>query len=473
MNVFRSAIQLLFTIFILSVVSITPLANSENDAPIYAIDQEKEFDDYKGQEIINNKWIPNNSKWYAEKYERIILRGVRRTSDIFQVNDIMTTVFGPSWANIWLKNQNFLKCNPPQGAELSYALCYYSGPDVPTGQSNDNPSLPCTLSPSGKTANCKCYKLSTEEIPPNVPYFVDIHAILNKDIYEQTVKACGHSGANCAPTTSIEAPVCSSINVNQLIPGADMVSVYSPVKKLDYFPGSTSCRGLYAGCMTAPCYETGEKDAYGNKLVDCNCPIYVGRYEIGQGLSHGGDNQIQCHLPGRNIWSAAHNPRTNNPIDPQPPEGTCFPNTPPNTGCPLFTAGNDNVDPNSLMCEAVCDSYKQNSVVDRSQNGYTCDATLCTALGLGQDLPWMVNMGDRFRLIEKACSGIRDFNNLSLINQVETLAGCSCCASQICKCSEDNINTKTNREILRLNIEQRAVGIRPQCDINGTLCGAP
>ncbi|MFC6979391.1 hypothetical protein [Microbulbifer taiwanensis] len=319
------------------------------------------------EEAFGHGWFPDKNKWYAERYERIILRGVRRTSDIFQVNDVMTTLFGPAWANIWLEGENFLECSPPQGRDFSYALCYYSGPEDPTGQSADNPALPCTLSPSGKLANCKCYKLSTDQVPPKVPYFVDIHAILNKDIYLKTVEACGEDGSKCAPTTSIEAPVCSSINSNQLIPGADLVSVFSPVKKLDYFAGSTPCKSLYAGCMTAPCYDTGEKDANGKPLVDCSCPIFEGPFEIGQGADQGGGNQLQCELGGRNVWSAAHNPKSNNPITPQPPAGACFPDAPPDSGCPLYPAGSGSVDPNGAVCRTVCEAYSGDPAAGESR----------------------------------------------------------------------------------------------------------
>ncbi|MFC6631850.1 hypothetical protein [Microbulbifer taiwanensis] len=425
------------------------------------------------EEAFGHGWFPDKNKWYAERYERIILRGVRRTSDIFQVNDVMTTLFGPAWANIWLEGENFLECSPPQGRDFSYALCYYSGPEDPTGQSADNPALPCTLSPSGKLANCKCYKLSTDQVPPKVPYFVDIHAILNKDIYLKTVEACGEDGSKCAPTTSIEAPVCSSINSNQLIPGADLVSVFSPVKKLDYFAGSTPCKSLYAGCMTAPCYDTGEKDANGKPLVDCSCPIFEGPFEIGQGADQGGGNQLQCELGGRNVWSAAHNPKSNNPITPQPPAGACFPDAPPDSGCPLYPAGSGSVDPNGAVCRTVCEAYSGDPAAGGVQVGYTCDSALCTALGLGQDLPWSVTMAERFGIMGQACNGVQNLDGLELITQVEKLAGCSCCASQICGCSEANISAQTNSEIIRLNAEQRAVGINPQCDINGTLCGGP
>jgi hypothetical protein len=72
---------------------------------------------------------------------------------------------------------------------------------------------------------------------------------------------------------------------------------------------------------------------------------------------------------------------------------------------------------------------------------------------------------------EQACSGLNPVAcQLTTIAQVEELAGCSCCASQICGCQPD---VATNEEIFVLNEQQREMGITPQCDINGTLCGAP
>jgi hypothetical protein len=73
--------------------------------------------------------------------------------------------------------------------------------------------------------------------------------------------------------------------------------------------------------------------------------------------------------------------------------------------------------------------------------------------------------------MEQACSGIQDLDGLKLIGIVEALAGCSCCASQICGCAATDINAQTNNEIYNLNLDQNAIGIVPQCDINGTLCG--
>ena len=56
------------------------------------------------------------------------------------------------------------------------------------------------------------------------------------------------------------------------------------------------------------------------------------------------------------------------------------------------------------------------------------------------------------------------------ILELESEAGCSCCASQLCGCEP---SAATNDAIFDLNQAQRYFGITPQCDINGTLCGTP
>ena len=81
-----------------------------------------------------------NSSNYGKRYSNNILRGVK-ISDVYTFNDTETTRFGPAYANIWLEKSNFLACFPPTGRTISYALCYYSGPDQPTGNDPDNPSL--------------------------------------------------------------------------------------------------------------------------------------------------------------------------------------------------------------------------------------------------------------------------------------------------------------------------------------------
>ncbi len=53
--------------------------------------------------------------------------------------------------------------------------------------------------------------------------------------------------------------------------------------------------------------------------------------------------------------------------------------------------------------------------------------------------------------------------------KAEQAAQCSCCASQLCDCAP---NVETNLAVAGLDAAQRADGDTPQCDLNGTLCGA-
>jgi len=84
-------------------------------------------------------------KVYGKLYSRDILRGVT-IDDVYNFNDRRTTTLGPAYADIVNASTNFIKCSPPTGRKFTYALCYYSGPNAPTGTNSDNPSLPCTLS---------------------------------------------------------------------------------------------------------------------------------------------------------------------------------------------------------------------------------------------------------------------------------------------------------------------------------------
>jgi hypothetical protein len=74
----------------------------------------------------------------------------------FISNILMTTKFGPAWADIVVIPSNFLPC---KGGP--FALCYYSGPTPET----------CELTKDGKFANCKCFEI------PYGKYFDDINAI--------------------------------------------------------------------------------------------------------------------------------------------------------------------------------------------------------------------------------------------------------------------------------------------------------
>ncbi len=356
-----------------------------------------------------------------------------------------TTSFGPAYADILLTGSNFVPC---RGGP--YALCYYSGP------SSGPQDLSCVLTSNGKYANCQCY-----DIPYGV-YFVDINAILNHQVYQDTVAKCGPDGSGCGTINS--APVCQQVNSGTLIPGSTIYSTFS----FDCVPtnglGSTECgHAPYAGCMTAPCFATATEG-----IVQCSCPVYNGPYQVGQ-------NDQQCSLGSDLVWSAAYTPPSPTAMPtaalsqqdaassiaagliPNPP--TCLPDAPGAVGCPLYVPGMTMIPPGSgVDCAKVCDEYdscKQSG--SGVQAGYTCDATLCTDECNDRDL------------LKPACGGLSGCDITEVI-KAETAASCSCCASQLCGCNPD---ATTNAEIAVLNQQQRDRSIKPQCDINGTLCGTP
>ncbi len=360
----------------------------------------------------------------------------------FIPNPLFTTPFGPAKADIVLLPANFLPC---RGTQI--ALCYYSGP---------GPTTTCTLTTDGKFANCKCYV-----IPDGTPYFVDINAILDLEIYQETVKKCGDDGSGCRAINS--APVCDDINNNTLFSGTDVdvISTFSHALANDsgFAIDTTNCdRAVYAGCMTAPCIITTEVATVGEaeyQIAECACPTFDGPYQVGQDIPRA--PRCDINPPSANlVWSAAFSPLQSISTFPPP---SCIPDAAGPTGCPLLSAvpGDPNdpepfipEPPSNVRCAKVCDEYKKSEGV-----GFTCDATLCTATGR--------DVG----LVEEACSGLQD-SPISEIFKLEIEVGCSCCASQICGCEPNN---ETNDAIANVNQDQRDKGITPQCDINGTLCG--
>ena len=200
--------------------------------------------------------------------------------------------------------------------------------------------------------------------------------------------------------------------------------------------------------MTAPCKKTGNIDsATGLPLVQCACPIYDGPYQVGKDIS-----QQQCTLGGDSIWSAAYAPLEGRKIIPTTPN--CFPDVPGGSGCPLLSTSIPSPPPN-ISCSDVCGEYKKSNQAG-VEVGFTCDATLCTAEPRD------------FDLVQEACAGLEN-SSVQTILELETEVGYSCAASQICGCAPKK---KTNDEIFSLNQRQRDRSITPQCDLNGTLCGA-
>jgi len=358
----------------------------------------------------------------------------------FRLNTLPTTVVDgtptPAWADIVLRPENFLAC---KGAPI--ALCYYSGPAGVT---------PCEFVPGEPLAHCTCY-----EIPSGPSYFVDINAILNLEVYLDTVSTCGHDGSNCLFRGQHPVPVCDAINKNILIPGADLISTFSLFLEPEIPISQTTCTtpASYAGCMTAPCKRTGDTDpATGLPLVQCACPIFDGPYQVGQDL---GQTGLQCVLGDNFVWSAAFATFEDGTIFPTTP--TCFPDAPGASGCPLLSPNPPVIPspPADVSCKEVCAEYKRRNQAG-VEIGFPCDATLCTATQ------------NDFDLVQEACGGLGK-SSVSAILQLETEVGFSCAASQICGCEPKQ---KTNAKIFVLNHRQRARGIVPQCDLNGTLCGA-
>ena len=359
-----------------------------------------------------------------------------------------TTSFGPAYADITLASSNFVPC---RGGP--FALCYYSGP------SSGAEDLSCTLNPDGKYANCNCF-----DIPYGV-YFVDINAILNHSVYEKTIAQCGVDGSLCATLNS--APVCANVNQGNLIPGSSVYSTFSFDCVAENGLGVTNCaQHPYAGCMTAPCFKTSQAG-----IVNCSCPVFNGPYQVGQ-------NEQACTLGDGLTWSAAYAPPATATPTPAmsadaykmmsassaaapaavPSPGACLPDAPGALGCPLYVPGVTMIPPGSgVDCAKVCDEYHSCLQPKGAQAGFTCDATLCTDECNDRDL------------VSVACTGLAGCD-ISEIVKAETAANCSCCASQLCGCDP---SAKTNKAISTLNQQQRDRGVTPQCDVNGTLCGAP
>ncbi len=266
--------------------------------------------------------IYDNPIKYDEKYERAIFKG-KSLQKLFHFNIAKTTPYGPAYANIAIPEKR-IPCSAPLGRRHSYALCYYSGPNYPTGVNPSNPALPCKLSKDGVYAECSCLLITTTGNASEQPYYVGLDVISNFDIYKIQTETCGEDASACL-NQGITPPVCEALNVNLLVPGADIISVYSEALQSDYYPsgntsGSTNCSdGLYAGCMTSPCEITGQTDSSGREIVQCKCPVYKGPHQIGQANQSCDANRLPSgeNSPNRGgvakyVWSAKNDPSASN-----------------------------------------------------------------------------------------------------------------------------------------------------------------
>ena len=185
---------------------------------------------------------------------------VPNSQEFWDFSKNWTTNFGPAYRDTALGASGFLPCTG------QYALCFHSGPKP----------LPCRLTDDGRFANCKC----TVQTGLN---FVLITGILNSKVYQDTINVCGADGSACN-THPDKAPVCKAIAKGKLIPGADIISTFSPSDQSDLAklftpapakPKLTICpKAPYAGCMTAPCKTTKPG------LAECSCPIFWGIFQL-------------------------------------------------------------------------------------------------------------------------------------------------------------------------------------------------
>lgn len=192
-----------------------------------------------------------------------------------------TTNYGPAYRDTNESASNFLPCTIRR-----YALCFDSGPAP----------LACRLEPGGRFASCKC-KIETGL------QFVSITAILNYEVYKETVAVCGTDGSGCS-TEVDKAPVCRYLREGKLIPDADVVSAFSPqvksvhsklISRTRSASDVTQCpKAPYAACMTAPCTIKGGH-------AECSCPVFWGPFQLTQ-------ENAQCQLKGDLVWSASYAP---------------------------------------------------------------------------------------------------------------------------------------------------------------------
>ena len=187
-----------------------------------------------------------------------------------------TTEYGPAYRDTVERRENMVPCTG------DYALCFISGP----------PPLPCELAKNGRFANCTCMAQTGLN-------FVLITAILNYQVYLDTVAVCGSDGSLCSGRPDM-APVCQAIKEGKLIPGADLISTFSSdaqtaIANAIVNGPLTACEGPYAACMTASC--TMKKG--GNP--ECSCPVFWGAFQLTQ-------SGAQCDLNGDLVWSSSFSP---------------------------------------------------------------------------------------------------------------------------------------------------------------------
>lgn len=228
------------------------------------------------------------------------------------ITDCRTNPSGSAcaWADAHSGLENFLACRLEVTGPI--ALCYYSG--VP-GEPLQTPG--CTLTQDGKAADCTCYQISRGK-PKGARYsYILVTSILNKRVYQETVRRCGPNGERCLNAANLrdadpppEAPACAAMRAGTMFPGADLISTFSPILAPELGLISQTCPrdgkegNVYAGCMGSPCKTTGQTDPKtGLPLVRCTCPTFRGPNQVGNPqINLGG---FACRQ-SRHVWSSAY-----------------------------------------------------------------------------------------------------------------------------------------------------------------------
>jgi hypothetical protein len=159
----------------------------------------------------------------------------------------------------------------------------------------------------------------------------------------------------------------------------------------------------------------------------------------------------------------------------------CLPDVAGDKGCPLYSPLSQYpVAKGSPICRGVCDAYRTgirqstSGSASHIQVGYSCDATLCTRVGIGQTAPPPVNPLRKANLLRHVCGSPAELSGMQIILALERIDQCSRCASQVrgCATAGIDIDPATQGEIAKLNAQQEQLQITPQYQINDTLCGA-
>ncbi len=168
-----------------------------------------------------------------------------------------------------------LKC------EVPYALCYYAK---------------CKAIPGTAKAECGC-----AGFPDGGTSFVYLEAVKDAAAKKLTFEKCPAGLASCdgdSPETT--APICKQIAEHALYPEQkpDLISTFSTgTPKFEYHGVKRCGLGLYADCMTAPCFI---RKAWDGSPVTCECSVLCGEYTIAQATP-----SPSCELTEGNLWSGA------------------------------------------------------------------------------------------------------------------------------------------------------------------------